>query len=208
MAGTQKSLVYIVDDDDLVRQTIMAMTRAIGYEVPSFSSGVEFLDALPELTQGAILLDVRMPGIDGLAVLEQVKRLWPNAPVIMMSGQGDIPMAVRAMQSGASDFVEKPVSLDVVSQALQSALERKPTRTEPVATPDIPANPLDLLSDREAEVFKHLVRGDQNKQVAKKLGISHRTVEVHRARIMKRLDVTTIAQLVRMAIHAGIEVTD
>ncbi|NNE23228.1 MAG: response regulator, partial [Rhizobiales bacterium] len=88
MADIQKLTVYIVDDDDLVLQTIMAMTRALGHDVLSFSSGVEFLDALPELAQGALLLDVRMPRIDGLAVLEQVRQLWPNAPVIMMSGQG------------------------------------------------------------------------------------------------------------------------
>lgn len=208
MTGTKKSRVYVVDDDDLLRQTMVAMTTAGGFEALSFSSGIEFLEALPELTPGAILLDVRMPEVDGLAVLEEIKRHWANAPVIMMSGQGDIPMAVRAMQSGASDFIEKPISLDTVRLALESALERKRTAKSSIATPHRPGNPLNLLSDREAEVFKLLVRGDQNKQIANKLGISHRTVEVHRARIMKRLEVTTIAQLVRMAIHAGLEVID
>jgi len=208
MAGTQKSIVYIVDDDDLVRQTMVAMTTALDFNVRSFASGIEFLEAQPELTEGALLLDVRMPRVDGLAVLEQVKQHWANAPVIMMSGQGDIPMAVRAMRSGASDFVEKPVSVETMRSALESALERQRTSISPAATLEGHGNPLNLLSEREAEVFMLLVRGDQNKQVANKLGISHRTVEVHRARIMKRLEVTTIAQMVKMAIHAGLNLTD
>lgn len=208
MAGTQKSIVYVVDDDDLVRQTMVAMTAALGFDVRSFASGVEFLEAQPELTEGALLLDVRMPKVDGLAVLEQVKQHWANAPVIMMSGQGDIPMAVRAMRSGASDFVEKPVSVETVRSALEGAVERQRTSMNSTATSESQGNPLNLLSKREGEVFMLLVRGDQNKHVANKLGISPRTVEVHRARIMKRLEVTTIAQMVRMAIHAGLELTD
>ena len=195
--------LYIVDDEELVRNTLVAVLQRAQYDVQAFPSGVEFLKALPELNPGCVILDVRMPQMSGLDVLEILKQNHPEMPVIMMSGFADVSMAVKAMQSGASSFVEKPFNAKDVLDTLESVLQTSSSNTKTVTNADIDAL-FSNLSKREAEVLSLLVQGKQNKVVARELDISPRTVEVHRARIMQRLEVTSFAELVRLSVLSGL----
>ena len=195
--------LYIVDDEELVRNTLVAVLQRAQYDVQAFPSGVEFLKALPELNPGCVILDVRMPQMSGLDVLEVLKQNHPEMPVIMMSGFADVSMAVKAMQSGASSFVEKPFNAKDVLDTLESVLQTSSSNAKTVTNADIDAL-FSNLSKREVEVLSLLVQGKQNKIVARELDISPRTVEVHRARIMQRLGVTSLAELVRLSVLSGL----
>ena len=196
--------LYIVDDEELVRNTLVAVLQRAQYDVQAFPSGVEFLKALPELNPVVGSLDVRMPQMSGLDVLEVLKQNHPEMPVIMMSGFADVSMAVKAMQSGASSFVEKPFSAKDVLDTLESVLQTSSSsNAKTVTNADIDAL-FSNLSKREVEVLSLLVQGKQNKVVARELNISPRTVEVHRARIMQRLEVTSFAELVRLSVLSGL----
>ena len=193
----------IIDDEDLIRNSLATVLRVADYHVETFSSGYEYIKALPGLNPDCVIIDVRMPKMNGLDVLDVVKQHKQNTPVIMISGYGDIAMAVKAIQTGAADFIEKPVDpeavLKVVERACGSA--RKKSDAEPNDVEFEAA--LSNLTNREAEVLTLLVKGDQNKVVARKLGISPRTVEVHRSRIMQRLGAKSFAELVRMTVLGG-----
>lgn len=205
MLTENKITLHVVDDEELIRNSLEAVLRFGKYEVATFSSGIEFLDALPGLNPGCVILDVRMPQISGLEVLKTLKQNRPQIPVIVMSGFADVAMAVKAMQSGASDFIEKPFQpddvLNTVERVLQTSSSSKSNQVANMSTVTL----LGKLSDRETDVLAHLVQGKQNKVVARELGISPRTVEVHRARIMQRLGVTSFAELVRMCVLSGLE---
>jgi two-component system response regulator FixJ len=195
--------VCVIDDDPLVRKTIADILTDADYDVRVFESGRELLDAYDEEKTnsglfGCILLDVKMPGLDGLEVLSGLVERKIELPVVMISGQGDISTAVAAMRMGAIDFVEKPFTPEqlLLSVKLNYRAAITPDQAVPAA--------LAILSPREMEVLQLLVEGDANKVIAYKLGISQRTVEVHRARIMERLEVRTFAELVRKAIEAGL----
>lgn len=192
--------VCVVDDDPLVRKTLELMLSEAGYEVVSHDSGQQFLSAVDadasQSPLACVLLDVNMPGMDGLAVLKELSERKISVPIVMISGQGDIATAVEAMRSGAGDFIEKPFKPDDLESAVERAAASMPDRRQPPPT-------LANLSSREIEVLELLVAGDANKVIAYKLGISQRTVEVHRARIMERVGVKTFAELIRKAIAAG-----
>ena len=195
----------VVDDEELVRNSLIAVLQNAQYDVQAFPSGVEFLKALPGLNPGCIILDVRMPQMSGLDVLEILKQNHPQAPVVVMSGFADVSMAVRAMQSGASDFVEKPFQAKDVLDTIERVIAA--SSSEAMTAPDADTEALlGNLTDREMEVLSRLVQGKQNKVVARELGISPRTVEVHRARIMHRLGVTSFAELVRLSVLSGLAV--
>ncbi len=198
-------LTYVVDDQELVRSTIEAILQDVGLKVQSFSSGIEFLDAQPQLTPGGVFLDVRMPKLDGLGVLARLRQAWPETPVIMISGHADVPMAVSAMRSGASYFLEKPFSRDAIEMVVETIL-RDGSNGEPLGQ-DEPTgkNAFSNLTKREMEVLKRLVSGDRNKEIGQDLGISPRTVEVHRAKIMLRLGTKSFAELIRVALASGID---
>ncbi|MEM1199503.1 MAG: response regulator [Pseudomonadota bacterium] len=195
---------YVVDDQKLVRSTIETILTDVGLEVQSFPSGVDFLDAQPGLTPGAVFLDVRMPQLDGLGVLTRLRQVWPDEPVIMISGHADVPMAVSAMRSGASYFLEKPFSRDAIEMVVDSVL-RGGSKPEPEADDTHSEHLLSSLTDREIEVLQCLVRGDRNKKIAQDLGISPRTVEVHRAKLMLKLGTKSFAELIKIALASGIE---
>ena len=205
MSGPAYTTVYVVDDERSLRQIIESVLVRSGLNVRTFSSGVDFLRSQPDLEPGCVVLDVCMPGLGGLEVLRRLRAHWPDAPVIMISGHGDIPTAVKAMQSGAVDFLEKPFRQDALRTVVNKAVSR--SANLPVPGTDSP-DKMDLsalLTDRELEVLTLLVRGDQNKTVAQKLSISPRTVEVHRARIMQRLQVSSFAELVRIAVLSDLD---
>ena len=201
-------VVAVIDDDDAVRDSLGALLEAEGYDVDTYASGPAFLEALPDALPACALVDVRMPEMDGLELQRRLADAAPALPVIIITGHGDIAMAVRAIKAGAVDFVEKPFPdraiLDGIAQALASreeALNRETRRL------DIHRR-LDRLTAREREVFERLARGSSNKAVARDLGISPRTVEVHRARIMEKLQARNLAHLVRMAVIAQVDMGD
>ena len=201
-------VVAVIDDDDAVRDSLGALLEAAGYGVDTYPSGPAFLVALPEDLPACALVDVRMPEMDGLELQRRLADAAPSLPVIIITGHGDIAMAVRAIKAGAIDFVEKPFAdrtiLDAIAQALASreeALSREAQRL------DIDRR-LARLTAREREVFERLARGSSNKAVARELDISPRTVEVHRARVMEKLQAPSVSHLVRMAIIAQVDMGD
>ena len=206
-ATTYKGVVFLVDDDASVQRGVAALLRAADYETAIFKSGEEFLAKLPELDQrnAVVLVDVCMPGIQGLELQERLKEEGVRLPVIVMTAHGDIPMAVRATRNGAIDFLQKPFTVDEVTTALNRA---RLTATPPPATPR--SAPQDLvdryasLTPRENEVFREIVNGGANKEIARRLSISPRTVEVHRQKIMTKMSAESLAELVRMAVVLGV----
>lgn len=168
---------------------VMAFARnyTLDFNVRTFDSGDALLMQMPDLSNRMIFLDIRMPGRDGMEILREIRTKTQSAHIVIMTGHGDIPLAVRAMKDGANDFLEKPFSVDQIQAVLERA---KAKNTE--------AHPLSKLTPREAQVAEHLSTGLSNKRVAHELGISIRTVEVHRARLLSKLNITSIAELVRL----------
>ena len=195
--------VYVVDDDLAVRRSLNRLLDAAGFRAVSYETPAAFLDAAPGLSQGCVLLDVRMPGIDGLTVQRQLAKLDVYLPVILITGQGDVQTAVRAMKLGAVDFIEKPYDEDTLLNAIDTALAGATKQARDRAGWEA-AERLAALSPREREVLDALVAGHSNKVIAFDLGISVRTVEVHRARMMDRLGVRQLAEAIRLAVMASL----
>ena len=193
--------IYIVDDDPAIRRSLERLLEAVGFRVASYAAPKAFLDVAGELTTGCVLLDLRMPELDGLEVQARLLLMNPDLPVIVMTAQGDVPTAVRAMKAGARDFIEKPYSDDALLEAIELALKDGAAnrRTDDIASAAVL---IDTLSRRERQVLEALVAGRPNKVIAFDLGISVRTVEVHRARMMDRLGVRQLAEAVRLSVLA------
>jgi len=197
-------IVYIVDDDEAVRDSLSLLLETSGFRVLTFGGGAEFLDGVPKLEPGCLVVDVRMPEIDGLELQERLNKLGVKLPTVVITGHGDVPLAVRAMRAGAVDFVEKPFTEDTILASVRLALSgpgEAPARdAEAVAA----AERLGRLSAREREVLEGLVAGLPNKSIAYDLSISPRTVEIHRARVMDKMQARSFSELVRMAVAAGL----
>jgi two-component system, LuxR family, response regulator FixJ len=194
-------VIYIVDDDPAVSRSLERLLESADLQSVSFSTPRAFLEVASSLPAGCALLDLRMPEMNGLEVQEQLHLMNVGMPVIVMTGQGDVQSAVRAMKAGAMDFVEKPYSDDALIAAIESALKKGllKDRTEEIAAA---ATLVATLSPRERQVLDALVAGHPNKVIAFDLGISVRTVEVHRSRMMDRLNVRQFAEAVRLAVLA------
>ena len=194
-------VIYIVDDDPAIRRSLERLLDAADFQTVSYATPKAFLDVAASLPAGCALVDLRMPEINGLEVQEQLNRVKAQLPVIVMTGQGDIQSAVRAMKGGAADFIEKPYSDDALIAAIETALKRgaPQDRADEIAAA---AALIDTLSPRERQVLDALVAGHSNKIIAFDLGISVRTVEVHRARMMDRLGARQFAEAVRLAVLA------
>lgn len=200
-------IVFLVDDDTAVQRGVAALLNAADYETAVFKSAEEFLAQLPslDLTNAAMLLDVCMPGIQGLELQERLNNDGVRLPVIVMTAHGDIPMAVRAMRNGAIDFLQKPFTVDEVTAALKRAMSAP--RPIQKLTQNVSSKLLkdyQSLTPREGEVLKEIVNGSTNKEIARVLSISPRTVEVHRQKIMTKMNAASLAELVRMAVAIGI----
>ena len=191
---TISKTVCIVDDDADVRDSLQMLLGRAGYRVLSFDSGRAFLAAGIKPGNTCVLADIRMPEMDGLALQREINRTIPGLSVVIMTGHGDVPMAVQAMKEGAVDFLEKPFD----KASVVSALEKAFAKSAPAESSE--ANAHKPLTEREREVFDLLVEGHQNKVIAYKLGISTRTVEVHRGRIMQKLGAKSLADLVKHAL--------
>ena len=185
--------VCVVDDDADVRESLV-MLLGRRYRTLAFESARAFLAANVGAKDSCALVDIRMPDMDGLQLQREIRRTTPGLPVIIMTGHGDVPMAVQAMKDGAIEFLEKPFEKAMLLRALEAAFSRTATAERPKQ------EPRKALTDREREIFALLVEGHQNKVVAHKLGISTRTVEVHRRHIMDKLDAKNLADLVRHAL--------
>lgn len=194
--------VYLVDDEAAVRRSVGFMLKTSGFEVESFESGEEFLKAAAHLAPGCVLLDVRLSGIDGLAVQQAMKDRGIVLPVIIITGHGDVGLAVRAMKAGAVDFLEKPFEKTAMIAALDQAMLRNEGRAELVRLADQARAQLNGLTPRERDVLHGLVEGQSNKVIAYDLGISPRTVEIHRANLMSKLGVNSLSDALKIAFTA------
>ena len=198
-------LIYVVDDDDAVRAALRAMLETAGYRTARFESGVAFLDSLDTVRGACVLLDVKMPELDGLEVQRRLNDRGVTLPVVIVTGHGDIAMAVQAMRAGAADFLEKPVSRDRLLEAVARAIDiGRNARQDRRERSDIGAR-LGALTSRERQVLEQLVMGRTSKVVAHDLGISSRTVEVYRRNVMAKMDADSLSHLVRMTLVAGID---
>lgn len=200
---TEARFVYVVDDDPAIRRSLERLLDAVGFRVTSYATPSAFLGVADDLAAGCVLLDLRMPEMDGFEVQARLLLLNPDLPVIVITAQGDVQTAVRAMKTGAVDFIEKPYGDDALIAAIESALN---TGAAMRRAADIAAAAvlIDTLSPREREVLEALVAGQPNKVIAFKLGISVRTVEIHRSRMMDRLGVRQLGQAVRISVLAGL----
>jgi two-component system, LuxR family, response regulator FixJ len=199
--------VYIVDDDGAFRRSVERLLRAVGLTGVSFESAAAFLKAAPGLIDGCVLLDVRMPGMDGLKLQRELKSLGFKLPVIVMTLKGDMQTAVRAMKGGAVDFIEKPFNDEGLLGAIHAALASTLRPTRDSESMDA-AQRLARLSPRERQVLDALVTGRTTKQIAYDFGISARTVEVHRARMLARLKTHSLAEAIRLAVMAALAPTE
>jgi two-component system response regulator FixJ len=194
---------YIVDDDEAMRQSLEFLLGAANFEVVLFDSASAFLDALSGLDFGCVVSDVRMPGIDGIEMLRRLRAQHSRFPVIIMTGHGDVPLAVEAMKLGAVDFLEKPFDDDLLISMVEGGLKRaEPEAKNDALTRDIVAR-VESLSPRERQVMDGLVAGLSNKSIAREYDISPRTIEVYRANVMTKMQAASLSELVRFAIRAG-----
>jgi two-component system response regulator FixJ len=199
-------VVHIVDDDDAVRQSLAFLLSSAGIAVRVYDSASAFLDGFDETQRGCLVTDMRMPEMTGLELLHRIKKRAPCLPAIVITGHGDVPLAVEAMKAGAVDFIEKPFDEDAIIAAVQAALEKSGEDDDGGAA-EIAAR-IASLSERERQVLEGLVAGQPNKGIATALGISPRTVEVYRANLMAKMEAKSLSELIRMAILAQVPLSN
>jgi two-component system response regulator FixJ len=196
--------VYVIDDDEAMRDSLNFLLDSSGFDVVLFENAQSFLDALPKLALGCVVSDVRMPGIDGIELLKRMRALHSSFPVIIMTGHGDVPLAVEAMKLGAVDFLEKPFEDDRLITMIETAIRQaEPAARTEALTQDIVAR-IATLSPRERQVMEGLIAGLSNKLIARDYDISPRTIEVYRANVMTKMQASSLSELVRLAIRGGL----
>lgn len=196
--------VYIIDDDDAARQSLEFLLKSHKLTVQAYESAIAFLETLPNISSGCVITDVRMPGMSGIELLKRLRSLTHPVPVIVITGHGDVPLAVEAMKYGAEDFLEKPFDDELLLSAVHSALNRVKKGGKREAEREEILNKLATLSTRERQVLEGLVAGNPNKVIAFDLSISPRTVEIYRANVMTKMAAASLSDLVRKALIAGI----
>ena len=199
-----ESIVHVIDDDSAMRESIEFLLRTVKIRARVYESASAFLDALPRESAGCVITDVRMPGMSGLELLRKLKELNVALPVIVITGHGDVPLAVEAMKSGAADFIEKPFDDEILLASVRAALKVQDGQAEQQAAKAAVAARVESLSARERQVLEGLVAGLPNKTIAYDLGISPRTVEIYRANVMTKMEASSLSELVRMALIGGV----
>jgi two-component system response regulator FixJ len=198
------AIVYVIDDDEAVRHSLTFLLKTAGIEARTYDSASSFLDDLPQVKAGCIITDVRMPGLSGIDLLRRVKELHVTLPVIVITGHGDVPLAVEAMKSGAADFLEKPFDDEALLTAVNAALRDQGASAKRDADRAGIIEKLATLSNRERQVLEGLVAGHPNKTIAFDHQISPRTVEIYRANVMSKMQAASLSDLVRMALISGV----
>lgn len=201
-----KPLIHLVDDDDAIRHSASFMLRHAGFRVKTYPDGISFLQDVKTAESGCILLDVQMPVMDGLAVQSELTKRGIDMPVVILTGHGDVAMAVQAMKAGASDFVEKPYEKSVLIGAIHNAFDKMQNKTGLEQLSQEARVRLAILTPREMDVLAGLVQGMTNKAIGQAFGISPRTVEIHRANLMDKLKVESLSEALRLAFSAGMGV--
>lgn len=201
-------IVHLVDDDEAIRHSASFMLRHAGYTVKTYKDGIAFLDAVTADMEGCILLDVRMPGMDGLAVQAMLKQRGIKMPVIILTGHGDVPVAVEAMKGGAVEFLEKPYEKAALVRSIQNAFDQLENQSVSDLRSVEAQSKLTKLTPREREVLECLVDGLTNKAIADVLSISPRTIEIHRSNMMEKLEAESLSAALRIAFVAGIGMKD
>jgi two-component system response regulator FixJ len=199
--------VFVVDDDEAVRDSLALLLQTVGLEVEAFASPEDALAQCEKMPPACVITDVRMPGMDGLELQRRLSKLHTDVPVIVITGHGDVPLAVQAMKAGAVDFIEKPFSDDVILASIEAAARSRHVKKTGAAS-DAIGKRITRLTPREVEVFRQLILGHPNKVIAHHLNISARTVEIHRARVMEKMEARSLPELVRMAIEGGVEMPE
>jgi two-component system response regulator FixJ len=202
--SSDTAVVHIIDDDEAVRQSTAFLLRTANIQVQTYETATNFLDALSQVKPGCVVTDVRMPGLSGIELLQRLRALKFSMPVIVITGHGDVPLAVEAMKAGAMDFIEKPFNDEVLLGAVRTALSAHAIDSKHQALNAAVNSRIASLSNREREVLEGLVAGHPNKTIAYDLGISPRTVEIYRANLMTKMEATSLSDLIRMALLAGI----
>jgi FixJ family two-component response regulator len=197
--------ICVVEDDAPVREALSRLLHALGHEVHSFASAEEFTADGPESPCGCLLLDVRLPGISGIALYEQLRAKTPKVPVVFLTGHGDVPLAVEAMKKGAVDFLTKPVDENVLISALDKALAVHDAVCVQESHKKAIRDRLACLTPREMDVMKEVITGAQNKQIASNLGIALKTGKIHRSRVMAKMEAESVVDLANMATLAEID---
>ena len=199
-----QATVFVVDDDPSMRRSLESLLRSVGHEVRLFSSAPEFMRAERKDAPGCLVLDVRLPGISGLAFQQELTNSGIRLPIIFVTGHGDVPMTVRAMKAGAVEFLTKPFDDQVLLDAVHAALERDRARRRDDAGLASLQGRFDSLTERERQVMGHVVAGRVNKRIADELSLSVVTVKVHRGQVMRKMEAKSVAELVRMADRLGL----
>jgi RNA polymerase sigma factor (sigma-70 family) len=197
-------IVFVVDDDESVRRALERLIRSLGLAVETFASAQDLLRRKPPTGRACIVSDVRMPGLSGLDLQNELSKFGFAMPIVFMTGHGTVPMTVRAMKAGAVDFLQKPVDEQALLDAIHQALERSGREHEQRSEHEGIRGRVDSLTVREREVFELVVSGMLNKQIAAQLGASEKTIKVHRGRVMQKMQADSLADLVRMAERLGV----
>lgn len=192
-----KPTVYVVDDDEAVRESLRYLISSVDLQVKTFASATDFLDIYEPGMAGCLVVDVRMPGMSGLELQRQLSDRSINLPVIIITGHGDVDMAVRAMKSGAFDFIQKPFNDQVLLDLIQAALDKNARAAEADAERANIADQLNQLTEREREVLNGIVEGSSNKDIAAHLNLSEKTIEFHRSKVMRKMSASSLAELTR-----------
>lgn len=199
---TEKITIYVIDDDASVRRSLARLLKTYDYQVETYESALVFLQCEPCRDKGCIILDVNMPELDGMALHEKLIQRGHDLPIIFLTAHGDIPMSVSAIKKGASDFLIKPVDEEILFTTIAKAIASFEKSYDKRLSEKIVQARLATLTKREREVLQHVIAGLQNKVIAAQLGISEKTVKVHRARVMEKMGVTSVAELVRSCIES------
>jgi two-component system response regulator FixJ len=200
--------ICIIDDDEAIRDSLGLMLMADNWTVETYRSANEFLDRLGKGEDiGCVVADVRMPGMDGLELQAILAEKSPGTPVIVMTGHGDVPMAVRAMKAGALDFIEKPFDAGTLTNRIREAMAARRGRPGAEVPPSEVRSRIERLTPRERDILRQLVAGQPNKVIAYELGISPRTVEIHRARVMEKMETQNVSRLIRLVLSAGLDLS-
>jgi len=204
MPSDKVAMAHVIDDDEAMRESLAFLLGTAGIEVQAYESATAFLDVAPKIKAGCVITDVRMPGLSGVDLLRRLRELKLDLPVIVITGHGDVTLAVQAMKIGAIDFLEKPFDDEVLLASVRSALNQLDRDSKRQAERSEIETRLAALSKRERDVLEGLVGGLANKQIAYDLGISPRTIEIYRANLMTKMQATSLSDLVRMALTVGI----